>query len=603
MMFLTTRVGRFCFALVLAGSGFTSAEEKLPTQVYFGETHVHTAYSLDAYLGGTRLTPADAYRHARGEAVIVNGKPHRLRRPLDFAAVTDHAEYLGEMYAAMHPGTPGHDSEEIQQLIRLEEPAQRREWFLRYVIKNTRSGKPQHLPFYPGEHAVRNGWQVLVDAAEQAYIPGEFTTFAAFEWSSAPLGANLHRNILFRSNAVPELPVSSFELPREEALWRWLDTQAEKGRRAMAIPHNANASKGLMFPAAQSDGGALNREYAQLRERHERLIEIMQVKGNSEVHPRFWAADEFADFEIAPSIEKFSGRTFQHQNFVRGGLEAGLAFKAELGVNPFKLGFTGGTDSHNGVMGDTDEAAWAGGHGLEDSSPRRRQSAEVGGWLAARDQSPGSLAAVWAIENRREVLWDAMYRREAYATSGTRIVLRFFGGWSLSDELTSDANMVAQAYRQGVPMGSDLPAAKGADAPRFLVSALRDPLGANLDRVQIVKGWVDAKGKHRDKVFDVVWSGARQPNAQGQLPAVGNTVDLTTATYRNTIGADALATVWQDPEFDPAVPAFYYVRVLEIPTPRWTTFDAVRAELPLPADVPAVVQERAWSSPIWYQPH
>ena len=586
---------------LLAYPAQADVEQNPLRNAYFGETHVHTAYSLDAYLGGTRLTPADAYRHAKGEGVVVNGKPHRMRRPLDFAAVTDHAEYLGEMYAAAHPGSPGHDQPEIQQLISLKDPDEQRKWFLKYVVSNNRGANPQHLPFYPGDAVVRNGWQEVVAAADEHYVPGQFTTFPAFEWSSAPGGANLHRNILFRGSKVPEQPMSAFEIPREEALWEWLAEQAAAGARAIALPHNSNASKGLMFPDQASDGSPLDEAYAARRAEFERAIEIMQIKGNSEVHANFWAADEFADFENAPSMAKFSGRVPEKRNFVRDGLVRGLAAESKLGINPFKLGLFGGTDSHNGLMGDTDEDNWPGGHGLEDATPERRQTGEVGGWLAARDQSPGSLAGVWATSNTREAIWDAIYDREVFATSGSRITVRFFGGWDFPSDLHTRTDMVKIAYRDGVPMGGDLQPDAGKK-PRFLVAASKDALGANLDRVQIIKGWVDTDGKQHDKVFDVAWSDQRQPGEDGRLPAVGNTGDLNTATWRNTLGAPLLATVWEDPAFDPAVPALYYARVLEIPTPRWTTYDAVRAGLSLPEVVPATIHERAWSSPIWYRP-
>jgi hypothetical protein len=582
-------------------TALADVEENPLRNAYFGETHVHTAYSLDAYLGGTRLTPSDAYRHAKGEGVTVNGKPHRMRRPLDFAAVTDHAEYLGEMHAAANPGSPGHDQPQIQQLITLKDPDERRNWFLKYVVSNTRGDNPQHLPFYPGDAVVRSGWQVAVAAADEHYEPGRFTTFPAFEWSSAPGGANLHRNILFRSSDVPSQPMSSFEIPREEALWAWLAEQADTGVRALALPHNSNASKGLMFPDSASDGSPLDEEYAAQRARFERAIEIMQIKGNSEVHASFWAADEFADFENAPSMAKFSGRVPEKRNFERDGLVRGIAAESRLGVNPFKLGLFGGTDSHNGLMGETDKDNWPGGHGLEDATPERRRTSEVGGWLAARDQSPGSLAGVWATSNTREAIWDAIYSREVFATSGSRITVRFFGGWDYPFDLHTRPEMVEIGYRDGVPMGGDLKAPAG-DAPRFLVAAGKDALGANLDRVQVIKGWVAEDGTLHDRVYDVTWSGGREIGADGKLPPVGSTVDLETATYRNTIGSPQLAVVWEDPDFDPSVPALYYVRVLEIPTPRWTTYDAVRAGLPLLDDVAPAIQERAWSSPIWYRP-
>tara|TARA_R110002110_G_scaffold330339_1_gene541598 strand:- start:17381 stop:19147 length:1767 start_codon:yes stop_codon:yes gene_type:complete len=586
---------------LLSSALYAGADNPLKN-VYYGETHVHTGFSLDAYLGGTRQTPADAYRHAKGETVVVNGMPHRMRRPLDFAAVTDHAEYLGEMYAALNPGTQGHNQPEIQQLINLVDRNERRKWFMQYVVSNTRGDKPAHLPFYPGEGAVKNGWQVMIDAAEAHNRPGEFSAFIGFEWSSAPKGANLHRNILFRSSAAPALPVSSFEIPREEALWDWMASLQDDGIRALALPHNSNASKGLMFPMQTSAGAPLDAGYAQQRNRFERAIEMMQIKGNSEVHASFWAADEFADFENAPSMAKFSGRVPEKENFVRYGVVQGLALEQKIGANPFKLGFIGGTDSHNGLMGDTDEDNFVGGHGGEDATAERRRNSEVGGWLAAREQTPGSLTGAWASENTREAIWDAMYNRETFATSGSRIALRFFGGWNFSDDLADRQDNVKRAYKKGVPMGGDLNNAPRGKAPRFLVMASKDALGANLDRIQIVKGWVDSNGEPQDKVFDVVWSGSRELDTSGRLPAVGNSVDLRTATYQNSIGEPQLATVWEDPEFNADQRALYYARVLEIPTPRWTTYDAVRSGMPLLEDVPATLQERAWSSPIWYQP-
>jgi hypothetical protein len=357
-----------------------------------------------------------------------------------------------------------------------------------------------------------------------------------------------------------------------------------------------------MFPDTQSDGIPLDAAYARLRSRFERTIEIMQIKGNSEVSPQFWAADEFANFESAPSLHTFSGRVAERRNYVRDGLAQGIKLEAVLGGNPFKLGISGGTDSHNGLMGATDEYNWPGGHGYEDGTAERRQTAEVGGWLAAREQSPGSLSVVWATANTREAIWDSLYNRESYATSGTRIVLRVFGGWDFPDDLHKQTERVRQGYRDGVPMGRDLPARNGKGAPKLLIAASKDALGANLDRVQVIKAWVSTAGETRDRVFDVAWSGDRKPGSDGRLPAVGNTVDVATATYQNSIGAPQLSVVWEDPEFDPDLPALYYVRVLEIPTPRWSTYDAVRNNVPLMDSVPATIQERAWSSPIWYRP-
>ncbi len=600
----------FRHALIIAGlcclPNYAGAEQVAQNplrNVYFGETHMHTAYSLDAYLGGTRQTPSDAYRAAKGEAVVVNGQSHRMRRPLDFAAVTDHAEYLGEMYAALTPGADGHDNPIIQQLIALTDPDERRQWFLKYVIANNRSATPSHTEFYPGEEGVKSGWKDVIAAAELHNEPGVFTALIAYEWSAAPKGANLHRNILFRDSTVPKLPMSAYDIPREEGLWEWLAEQEKAGVRSIAIPHNSNASKGLMFAETNSAGAPIDKAYAELRGHFERAIEVMQIKGNSEVNRKFWQADEFSDYENADSIAKFSGRVPMKENYVRYGVVKGLAHEQKLGVNPYKLGFVGGTDSHNGIMGDTDEDNFVGGHGLEDATPKRRQTSEVGGWIAAREQTPGSLTGAWATSNTRAAIWDAIYNRETFATSGSRIAVRLFSGWSYADDLYTRADVLKRAYKHGVPMGGDMkPAGKRDGAPRFLVMASKDALGANLDRIQIIKGWVDASGTTHDKVFDVVWSGDRKPAGDGKLPAVGNTVDLKTATYINSIGEPQLATVWQDPEFDPSMKALYYARVIEIPTPRWTTYDSVRAGLPLLDNVASTITERAWSSPIWYAP-
>jgi len=327
---------------------------------------------------------------------------------------------------------------------------------------------------------------------------------------------------------------------------------------------------------------------------------MMQIKGNSEVHRKFWAADEFADFENADSIQKSSGRVFKKRDFVREGLKRGLAFEQTLGVNPFKLGFIGGTDNHNGVPSDVAEDSFEGGHGPEDGSVERRRTAGVAGWIDGKDLSIGSLAGVWATENTRAAVWDAMKRRETFSTSGPRIKVRLFGGVELPGDPTDPRAMVEQGYELGVPMGGDL--GPTAAAPTFTVYALKDPDGANLDRIQVIKGWVDAKGETHEEVVDVAWSGDRQRGSDGKVPAVGNTVDLRTALYKNTIGAATLLGSWRDEQLDPEQHAFYYARALEIPTPRWTTYDAVRHDLPLLEDVPATIQERAWTSPIWYAP-
>ena len=567
---------------------------------YFGETHVHGAYSLDAYIGGARLEPDEQYRFAKGEPVTLYGKPHMIGRPLDFVALSDHAEYLGEMYSAIVPDAPGHDQEELDQLRNLNTLEERRTWFAKYVVENNRGANPQHPQFFQGFDSTKSAWRVAVEAAERHNDPGRFTALIAFEWSSAPGGANLHRNVIFRGANVPDMPVSSYEIRREDELWDWMAGLEAQGIQLLAIPHNSNASKTMMFPEVDAAGEAIALEYAEKRQHFEPLIEMMQIKGNSEVHRDFWTADEFADFENADSLAKFSGRTIDKKNFVRWGLERGLAYHKEVGANPFKYGFIGGTDNHNGASSDLAEGNWVGSHGPEDGSVDARRTGEVGGWAEARDLNPGSLAAVWATGNTRAAIFDAMKRRETFATSGPRIQVRFFGGDDLPGDSTDPKTMVEQGYEQGVPMGGDLDPTE--TAPTFTVHAVKDPDGANLDRIQVIKGWVDADGGLHEKIVDVVWSGDRTPGANGKLPPVGNTVDLTTAKYTNDIGAATLIGSWRDESFDPEQYAFYYARVLEIPTPRWSTYDAVRHDLPLLEDVPATIQERAWTSPIWYAP-
>jgi hypothetical protein len=568
---------------------------------YFGEQHVHTAYSLDAYIGGARLTPDGAYRFAKGEEVEVSGQKYRLRRPLDWAAVTDHAEYLGEMYSTMTPGAPGHDQESLQTLRGLQSLEDREKWYVEYIVKRRNTPNAQHPAFYAGRETEVSGWKDIVAAAERNYEPGRFTTIPAYEWTSAPKGANLHRNVFFRDAHVPDKVMNSFDIKREDGLWKWMDELEKQGMRVLAIPHNSNASKGMMFAPVDGNGQPIDRAYAEERSRHEPLIEMMQVKGNSEVHRTFWANDEFANFENADSIQDYSERKFVRLNFVRAGVIEGLAYQQKLGVNPYKYGFVGGTDSHNGTPGNTAEDNFmAGSHGPADGTVQMRRTAAVTGWIKGKDESPGALTGVWAPENTREAIWDGLQRKETFATSGTRIKVRFFGGRDLAGSAKDPVTLVRTGYARGVPMGSDLPATR--KPPTFTVHAMKDPDGANLDRIQIVKGWIDANGQPQEKIVDVAWSGKRRPGADGRLPAVGSTVDLEAATYANTIGSPELIGSWTDREFRADQYALYYARVLEIPTPRWSTYDAVRAGLPLLDGVEATIQERAWTSPIWYSP-
>jgi hypothetical protein len=567
---------------------------------YFGETHVHSSYSLDGYIGGARLTPMDAYSFARGHSVVVNGQVHNIGRPLDFAAVSDHAEFLAEMYSTQVPGAPGADRPELAELRGLTTMDAQEAWFLKYVVENNRSESPQHPPFFTGPEALKGGWKVEVDAAAANYEPGVFSSIVGFEWTSAPKGGNMHRNVLFRDLHVPDAPLSAIDTQDEEKLWDWMQAQEDAGMKLFAIPHNPNASKTFMFEPTDNSGNPINAAYATKRSHFERLIEMMQIKGNSEVTQSLWPADEFSDFENAPSIANYSKREIKLQNYVRWAIIKGLEYQAKLGVNPYLLGFTGGTDSHNGLPSDVAEDNYIGSHGAADDTVTKRRETDIAGWIMGKDSNPGGLAGVWAPKNTRGEIWDAMYNREAFATSGTRIKPRFFGGAGLSAAPTDAVALVTEGYAKGVPMGGKLTGL--TTAPTFTVQAMKDPVGANLDRIQIIKGWVDDQGNPQDKVYDVVWSAGRVPRADGKIPAVGNTVDLATARYTNSIGATELLGSWTDPAFDPAKPVLYYMRVIEIPTPRWTTFDAVRNGLPLLSDVPATVQERAWTSPIWYDP-
>ena len=585
---------------VLLASGAVAEPNPL-RDAYFGETHMHTAFSLDAYIGGARLMPADAYSFAKGNPVTMpDGTVMQHKRPLDFAAVSDHAEYIGEMYSTMFEDAPGYDNADLEELRTMTDIEQRQQWFFKYVISSNRSATPQHPPFYAGPATAKTAWKIIQDAAEEANEPGVFTAIIGFEWSAAPDGANLHRNVLFRDHNVPDTVPSYIDINQEEHLWDWMREQEKEGRHLLAIPHNSNASKGRMFPDVDSFGTPLDLEYARKRQHFEPLIEMLQVKGNSEVHRKFWAADEFADFENADSIQNNSGRVFRQRDFVRGGLTEGLSKQATLGVNPFKYGFIGGTDNHNGLMSAVAEDDFIGAHGPEDGSVERRRTGNVLGWIDGKDLSIGSLAGVWATENTRASIFDAMKRRETFATSGPRIKVRMFGGVGLSDPVDPVA-MATEGYLLGAHMGADLPPI--VTPPKFTVYAEKDPMGANLDRIQIIKGWVDEYGDTNEKIIDVVWSGDREISAAtGKLEPVGNTVDLETALYTNDIGAATLMGSWVDEDFEPGEAAYYYARAIEIPTPRWSTYDAVRNGLPLLEDVQAIIQERAWGSPIWYSP-
>jgi len=566
----------------------------------FGELHMHTAFSTDAVmLVGTTVTPDQAYRYARGETVTVLGQPIRLKRPLDFMAVTDHAEQIGVGYEMLDPRGRGAQTP-FGARVRAGKPSMDdlRGIFLSKTVD----------PGVDSESIGRSTWKRVVDAAQSNYQPGRFTTFVGFEWSSTPTFQNLHRNVIFKSADVA-YPYSAADSERPEDLWSYLEANRRRGIEAMAIPHNGNLSNGLMYDWKDSDGRRIDRAYALRRQENEPLNELAQTKGVSETHPSLSPEDGFADFAIFEGlfnggISKASG------SYLREALGRGLVLSEEVGANPYLTGFIGATDDHGGLF-NTDEAAFRGGGRYSAAKPFTLEDARAllvddknGAPINELNTGSGGLTGVWAESNTREAIYAAMRRRETFATSGTRLKVRLFGGWNYDRALLNKQRRWDMAYAGGVPQGSNLPhRPTRAGAPRFLVWAQKDPDGANLDRVQIIK-LSTIGGKMRERIFDVAFDrGRRIDSATGQLAAVGNTVNLTTARYTNSIGAAELASLWVDPEFDPAHPAVYYARVLEIPTPRWSTVVAIQHKLPAPKSVPAVIQERGWTSPIWYEPN
>ncbi len=584
-------------------------------QAYFGVTHVHTSWSFDAYVFGNRTGPADAYNYALGKPIKhPMGYTIQLTHPLDWMAVTDHSEYAGTMPLANDPASAISKLPIAEKLkVRSQGDIQRIFSWLGDSLANEQPIKELVDPQVAG--AI---WKENVAIAERFNKPGTFTTFAGYEWTSTPDNCNLHRNIIFKDpQKVPEAPFSSLGTHHPEDLWEWMDSQRQAGNDLLAISHNSNLSDGLMFPTeVDSRGRPLNAKWAEARMRNERLAEVKQIKGQSETHPLLSPEDEFANFEVLNYL------LFVTQNrpirisgsYIREALENGIAMQSCRGYNPYKVGFVCGSDSH-----DTGSAYrqqnFFGGHGSNDGTTKQRMSGFNLVGLDILQENPAGLTAVWAEENTREAIFAALQRRETYGTSGPRHKLRFFGGWGftgvkLPGHLNSKQEWLQTAYAQGVPMGSDLPAPKAA-APSFIVWAAKDPDSGNLDRIQIIKGWTK-NGQTFEKIYDVAWSGKRKIDpATGILPPVGNTVNISHATYQNTIGAAELKAVWTDPDFDPTLEAFYYVRVLEIPTPRWSTIQArklgrvpptVAKTMGVDYPVPLTVQERAWSSPIWYSP-
>ena len=596
------------------------AGRNFPTRPLFGDTHLHTALSLDAGAAGCRLMPKDSYRFARGEEVTSNtGQQVKLSRPLDFLVVTDHTDNMG-LVTDLFAGKP-----EI-----LSDPQGRR-WYemikagktieAAYELINASSeGKlPKTMTYSPDTPRYRSLWQELIKAAEEANQPGRFTAFIGYEWTSMPGGNNLHRNIIYRDGAdkasqvLPYTTVPPLGSDNPRDLWKWMAAYEEKtGGDVLAIPHNGNLSGGRMFPLIEpGTEKKIDKQYAQQRAMWELLYETSQTKGDSETHPFLSPNDEFANFERWDKMnlggnepQKKEMHEFQ---YARAALKNGLKLEQELGVNPYKFGFVGSTDSHTGLSTAEEDNFFSKGAPYEPSAHRWEhvflKTAKPEESIMAWELTSAGYAAVWAEENTRESIFDAMARKETYATTGPRMTVRFFGGWDFEPKDANNRLPGATGYSKGVPMGGDLSNAPAGKAPTFLVAALKDPIGANLDRYQIVKGWLDAKGAVHEKIYDVAVSGGRQIGPDGHCKAdVGNTVDVANASWTNTIGAPELIAVWKDPDFDPSQRAFYYGRVIEIPTPRWTAYDVKRFGIQMPKEVPMITTERAYTSPIWYTP-
>ncbi|MGO6689272.1 DUF3604 domain-containing protein [Rhizobium leguminosarum] len=594
------------------------ADRNFPTRPFFGDTHLHTSFSMDAGAFGARIGPRDAYRFARGEQITASsGQPAKLSRPLDFLVVADHSDNMG-FFPDLFAGKPN----------LLADPTGRK-WYdmlqsgkgadaaIEIIVAFSHGKFPKDLMYFPGTDSYRSAWQDTVAAAEEFNEPNRFTAFIGYEWTSNTNGNNLHRNVIFRDNADKASQVEPFTVyppfgsDNPADLWKWMAGYEQKtGGRVLAIAHNGNLSNGLMFPIVEQFGKKIDVDYLQTRAKWERLYEVAQTKGSGEAHPFLSPNDEFADFEIwdKGNLDGSVAKTNEMLEFeyARSAYKNGMKLEQQLGTNPYKFGLISSSDAHTGLAA-MEEDNFFGKTTPQEPSPHRMTATfvdnkQTGVKIMDWEVSAAGYAAVWATENTRAAVWDAMQRKETYATTGPRMVVRFFGGWDFEAKDAQNRMPAEIGYTKGVPMGGDLTAAPTGKVPTFLVAALKDPIGANLDRYQIVKGWLDKDGNAQEKVYDVVWSDDRKPAADGKLPPVGNTVDLSTATWTNTIGDPELMAVWKDPEFDPTQRAFYYGRVIEIPTPRWTAYDAYRFGVkPLPGTA-MTLQERALTSPIWYNP-
>jgi hypothetical protein len=597
------------------------ANRSFPSQVYWGETHVHTGISLDAGLFGNTTGPDTAYRLARGEQVTTStGQPLKLSRPLDFLVVADHSDMMG-FATDVQQGAPN-----------VMANAKGKEWAEGFAQGGEAAGKaafdlignfsqgtiPREFleQYSPGSSVYDRVWNEIITAAEDFNEPGRFTAFIGFEWTSVPEGFNLHRNVILRDGAARARQVTPLTTQPPVGttdpldLYQWLEDYEENtGGRALAISHNGNLSNGWMFPVDRTyHGHKVNKEYVALRAKWEPLYEVTQMKGDGETHPALSPNDEFADYGTWDvgnlDLTELKKPDMLQREYAREALKQGMALEKKLGTNPYKFGMVGATDTHTSLTTAEEDNYFSKSVSVEPSPTRVAHpfvSSAIGTYEGDSLLASG-YQGIWATENTREALFDAMERKETYATTGPRITVRFFGGWDFDSDDLRNRQPAFIGYEKGVPMGGDLKPAPGDQAPTFMAIALRDPIGANLDRIQIVKGWMDKRGKLHEKVYNVAWSEGRELDADGKLPPVGNTVDIEAANWTNTIGASELAAIWTDPDFDAEQSAFYYLRILEIPTPRWVLYDKLRLGAEIPEDTELVHQERAYTSPIWYSP-
>ncbi len=606
-------------AAASAPAAAVAAAPAFPVEVYWGDQHAHTGWSADAGLAGATLGPEEAVRFARGEKVKSStGLDAQLKRPFDWIAVTDHSDGMGTINELQAGNAEFMKDPTAKRWYDMMAKGGQASLTAKKEAVAAQATKALPKVFMEPKWMV-SAWQKNVGIMEKYNEPGRFTAFHAYEWTSnGEVGQNLHRNVIFRDNAdktraTPPLTTFQAMVPGRagtdpESLWKWLtDWEAKTGGKALAIPHNANMSNGWMFREARYDGKPLTSEWAAARARWEPLLEVYQYKGLAEAHPRLSPTDEFVNEGLWDTAD-LDGNAKKpgdiKAEYAREALKTGLRLQDKLGTNPFKFGMVSGTDTHNALSTGAEEGNYYGKFASNEPSAKRWNQVyknEKAGIRKDWTLTAAGLTGIWATANTREALWDAMKRKEVYASTGPRIKLRLFAGYEFS-AADVGGDLAGVGYAKGVPMGSDLKAAAAGQAPTLLFAALKDPEGANLDRIQIVKGWVDAKGAAHEKIFDVAWSDGRKPKADGKLPPVGNSVDLKAATYTNSIGATQFSGVFKDPQFDPAHKAFYYARVIEIPTPRWTLYDAVRYKQKMDPKVPMTIQERAVSSPIWYTP-